>query len=82
MQTHRSDSYQVGGANMCLVILFGRFLPPSQGCKAAAGPHERRRGAVPMQEEGSGRAEIRRASPQLFLSSLSLEGRKHRDLGF
>lgn len=34
-----------------------------------------------MQEEGSGRAGIQRASPQLFLSSLSLEGRKHRDLG-
>lgn len=29
---------------MCLVILFGGFLPHSQGCTAAAGPQERGEG--------------------------------------
>lgn len=52
---------------MCLVILFGGFLQQD-----------------PIREGGvqaSGWSRDPTSQPQLLLSNLSLEGRKHRDLG-
>lgn len=51
---------------MCLVILFGGFLQ-----------QDPREGGV----QASGWSRDPTSQPQLLLSNLSLEGRKHRDLG-
>ena len=64
---------------MCLVILFGGFL-----LQQAPLPRNRRRGAAPGagggQEEGSGSRDPYKPAPAAP-QRLSLEGRKHRDLG-
>lgn len=58
---------------MCLVILFGGFLTSREkkGCRPPPNPR---------QEEGSGSRDPDKPAPAAP-ERLSLEGRKHRDLG-
>lgn len=53
---------------MCLVNLFGGFLPREEGCR-------------PRQEEGSGSRDPDKPALAAAPERLFLEGRKHRDLG-
>lgn len=65
---------------MCLVILFGGFLPHSQGCKTAAGPQERGEGCRPQAGGRLGQQRSDKPAPAAS-ECLFLAGRKHRDLG-
>lgn len=75
MQTRRSSSYQVGGANMYVPCHFIWRVPAwSGGCKAAAGPHERWSAGPSSRRKVKG-AEIRQSQPQIVPVVLHEGGR-------